>query len=217
MSTPDMGVHTFKFPVDNPLTSHRPLSEIFDDILESHPGESITTRAIIDHLGQRAYGPLLMLFAAPNAVPNFPGSGLLSAPLFPLAFQMARGNPPWVPRRLAEKSINRQSLERLRDRAKPWLRRVDRAVRPRWKWLTTPFVERCLGAYITFIALVLLLPIPLANMFPSWAVVAMGVGVLERDGVWIAAGILWGFVALAIAATVVWTAAALAMGALSLL
>lgn len=190
------------------------LSGLFDSILDAHPeGETITMQAIVDHLGQRAYGPLLMLFAAPNVIPNIPGSGIFSAPLLPLSYQMAKGNPPWLPPRLSRKAVSRAGLERLRDRVKPWLVRADKAVRPRWSWLTTPAAERILGAYLMVLCFVLFLPIPLGNMFPAWSVASIGVGVLERDGVWIAGGIIGGLVALMIAGTVVVAGASLLLGA----
>lgn len=195
------------------MTNNQTLSGLFDSILDAYPhAESITMQAIVDHLGQRAYGPLLMLFAAPNVIPNIPGSGIFSAPLLPLAYQMSKGNPPWLPPRIAKKAVSRVALERLRDRLAPWLERADKAVRPRWSWLTTPGFERILGAYLIVLSFVLFLPIPLGNMFPAWSVASIGVGVLERDGAWIAGGILGGLVALAIAGTVVFAGASVILG-----
>lgn len=191
----------------------RRLSGLVDSILAAHPdGDTITIIRIVDHLGARAYGPLLLLFAAPNLIPNIPGSGLLSAPLLPLSIQMAQGNVPWLPARLARKPITRSALERLAERTRPWLARADRLVRPRWRWLTAPLAERVLGAYVALLAFVLFLPIPLANMLPSWAVALIGVGVLERDGLWVALGVLVGLLSLAVAATVVVAAGSVVAG-----
>ena len=186
------------------------IASLFDSILDAYPdAQNISVQEIIDYLGTRAYGPLLMLFAAPNVVPNVPGSGVFSAPLMPLAYQMARGNPPWLPRRLAERRIGRETLLKLRDKMAPSLRRVNRAVRPRLGFLTAPWAERALGLFLLPLTFVLFLPIPLGNMMPAWSVAMLGVGILERDGVWVLAGLAMGVAALVVATLVVLTAGSL--------
>jgi hypothetical protein len=39
-------------------------------------------------------------------------------------------------------------------------------------------------------ALILIFPIPLGNVFPAFAIVAMNLGFSERDSVWLCAGAL---------------------------
>lgn len=178
------------------------LSDLFDDLLAARPDDpSITLREAIEHLGVRAYGPLLLIFALPNAIPNVPGlSSLFGLPLLFFAVQMALGRTPWLPAFLADRGIARASLQAVSDKARPWLERADKAVRPRLLPLSSPTAERLLGVFIFVLAFAIALPVPLTNMFPAWSIGIIAIGILDRDGVWITAGILWGMVALGIVA-----------------
>jgi len=180
------------------------LSRILDDLLAAYPDDDhISLQEAIQHLGVRAYGPLLVLFALPNTIPNIPGLGsLFGLPLMFFAVQMALGRAPWLPAFLASKGVARTSLHSISDRARPWLERADRAVHPRMLWLSSPFAERVLGWAVLLLAFAIVLPLPFTNMFPAWAIAAIGIGVLDRDGAWILGGLVWGVIALAIVGSV---------------
>jgi hypothetical protein len=176
------------------------LSDIFDDLLAARPDDPhITLREAVEHLGVRAYGPLLLIFALPNAIPNVPGlSSLFGLPLLFFAVQMALGRTPWLPAFLADRGLARATLQSVSDKARPWLARADKAVKPRLLVLSSPTAERVLGVYVFLLAFAIALPVPLTNMFPAWAIAAIGIGILDRDGLWIALGALWGLVAMSI-------------------
>lgn len=192
------------------------VAELFDSILDAYPeSDHISVQQIMDHLGQRAYGPLFLLFAAPNVIPNIPGSGVISAPLMPLAFQMAKGNRPWLPRKVANKLIARSFLMKTRDKTMPLLKKVRRFAYPRLPFFTSLWFERLLGMFLLPLTFVLFLPIPLGNMMPAWSVAAIGVGVLERDGVWVLGGVLLGVLAMLVAGLVVFAGASVVLGAVA--
>ena len=50
-------------------------------------------------------------------------------------------------------------------------------------------MEYAIGAVCLLLALVLVLPIPLGNMLPSLAICLLALGILERDGLWVLAGL----------------------------
>jgi hypothetical protein len=185
-----------------PMHDRARLSDLLDDLLAARPDDPhITLREAVEHLGVRAYGPLLLIFALPNAIPNVPGlSSLFGLPLLFFAVQMALGRTPWLPAFLADRGLARSTLQSVSDKARPWLARADKAVRPRLLPLSSPTAERVLGVYVFILAFAIALPAPLTNMFPSWAIAAIAIGILDRDGVWIAGGALWGLVALGIVA-----------------
>ena len=54
------------------------------------------------------------------------------------------------------------------------------------------------------LAAILMLPIPLGNTLPALAISLLALGVLERDGVWIAIGLLASAVAGVVVSGVVW-------------
>jgi hypothetical protein len=51
-------------------------------------------------------------------------------------------------------------------------------------------MEYVVGLVCLLLAIVVLLPIPLGNMLPALAISMLALGVLERDGYWIIAGMI---------------------------
>ena len=102
----------------------------------------------------------------------------------------------------------------LLQRAAPWIARTDRWLVPRLHGLVTPLASRLAAALCIVLALFIMLPIPLGNMLPAWAISLIAVGIIGRDGAWVIAGTAAGLVSIA----VVWgVVASLAHGALAAL
>jgi len=86
----------------------------------------------------------------------------------------------------------------------PWLGKAEKLLKPRAQVLVRPLVEYIVGLVCLVLAAVLMLPVPLGNTLPALAISLLALGVLERDGVWIAAGFLASAVAGAVVGGVVW-------------
>lgn len=168
----------------------------FSDVLRSladaaDPGERISFGTLLDALHDRAFGALMLVFAAPNVIPiPIPGiSTLLSAPLLYLAAQLMLGHDrPWLPRWIAERSISALDFEAMVDRILPWVIKAERMLKPRLDLLTNPAAERLIGAICLGLAIILFFPIPLGNMLPGLAISLLALGILEKDGVFVAVG-----------------------------
>jgi hypothetical protein len=80
-------------------------------------------------------------------------------------------------------------------RITPWLTRFERMARPRYWPATYRLGERLAGAVSIGLALMIMLPIPFANAMPALAICLLALGISERDGVWLGAGIVAGAVA----------------------
>lgn len=142
-------------------------------------------------LGDRALAALLFVFAAPNVLPVPPGtSTILGAPLVFLAAQLAFGRRPWLPALIADRAMTRTDLAALVLRLSPWLARAERLLRPRAVALSQPPMEYLVGLVCLLLAVVLVLPVPLGNMLPALAISLLALGILERDGLWILAGLV---------------------------
>ncbi|MGL5805361.1 MAG: exopolysaccharide biosynthesis protein, partial [Xenococcaceae cyanobacterium] len=76
----------------------------------------------------------------------------------------------------------------------PYLNKVEHLIRPRWEFMISPAIERLLGVIIFILAIVITLPIPFGNFLPAIVVVLISLGILEKDGMAIAIGILGSFV-----------------------
>jgi hypothetical protein len=166
------------------------LSDLLYVMAQQAGRERVSVRDLIDALGDRALGALLFLFAVPNVLPMPPGtSAVLGAPLVFLAAQLMVGRGPWLPRLLSRRSMSQADFATLVRRISPWLKRGERMLRPRLGWLARPPMEFAIGAVCLVLALVLVLPIPLGNMLPAVAISLLALAIVERDGLWVLAGL----------------------------
>lgn len=174
---------------ETPEPPHRGFSEVLRE-LAALERERVSVADILQAFGDRAFGALLLVFSLPNALPMPPGtSAILGAPLVFIAFQLMLGRPVlWLPGVIVDRSLKRDDFRALAAKIEPWVVRLERLLKPRAHWLTSPFADRLTGAGCFLLSLVLFLPIPFGNMPPAIAISAFALGLIERDGVAIAAG-----------------------------
>ncbi|HEY9215589.1 MAG TPA: exopolysaccharide biosynthesis protein [Ancylobacter sp.] len=181
------------------------LSDMLNRIANDQSRERIAIGDLLDVMQERAFGPLLLIFSLPNVLPTPPGtSAVLGAPLIFLTLQLALGREPWLPRIIADRSIARTDFAKFIGRATPWLARAERLLRPRLGMLAHPPAEYVVGAMTFVLAFVLVLPIPLGNMLPALAICILALGILERDGIWVIAGMIVGVASLGVVSGVIW-------------
>lgn len=150
----------------------------------------ITLGELVDRLGDQARSTLMVLFALPNCLPGIPGtSAITGLPLVFLTLQMALNAKPWLPGFIGRRSISRARLADVLERSSPWLRRIERLAHPRLTVLTSDLAERLIGALGLALALTIMMPIPLGNLLPALALIAMSFGFIGRDGAWVLVGI----------------------------
>lgn len=167
-----------------------PLSEILRALADDQSNERISIGDLLKALGDRAIGALLFIFAFPNVLPMPPGtSAVLGAPLVFLAAQLAFNLKPWLPSIIAKRSMSRDDFQTLIGRIGPWLERAEKLLRPRASGLALPPMEYVVGLICLLLAVVVVLPIPLGNIMPALAISMLALGVLERDGYWVLAGL----------------------------
>ena len=174
------------------MTKVRNLSTLLSSLLEeacSEPGnEQIRVRDLLDAVGRRAYGPILLLlgFIAISPLTIIPGATWLVALLIlVVAVQIVFGRKyPWIPRKALDFEFQREHLERGVEVATPWAKRIDRFVRPRFDLLTQPPFAQLI-ALICIAAALVSFPlgfIPFAPVLPGLAVLLFGLGLTARDG-----------------------------------
>ena len=167
------------------------LSEILQTVAQNSTAERITVGDLLRAMEGRAIAALLLVFAFPNILPTPPGlAGILGLPLIYLSSQLMLGRTPWLPPFISKRSITRDTFVTLVTRAIPWLARAEKMLKQRLWPLASPPAQRFLGAVCLTLSLVLALPIPFGNMLPSIAICVLALGLLERDGFWILAGLI---------------------------
>jgi hypothetical protein len=172
------------------------------DIANDPARERLAIADLRDVMGDRAFGALLFVFAAPNTLPvNAPGvSVVLGIPLLFLSLQLMLGFArPWLPRAVVASTVTRQRFAQVMNVVVPWIRRAERLSQPRWPLLATGLAERLIGLVCVILSLVLILPVPFGNMGPGVAICVLAFALLEQDGKATVAGLATTLLALALA------------------
>jgi hypothetical protein len=165
-------------------------------------GERISVGELVDRLGDRGFGALMLLLGLPNLVLLPPGtSAIFGIPLILIAGQLAFGrHSVWLPEFVRQRSFERDTFAGIVGRTGPWLRRVERLLAPRLTFMLGDTGTRLIGAASFIVAILISLPIPLANFLGGLSVSAFALGLLQRDG--LAAAFGWLCTVVSIAATV---------------
>lgn len=170
-----------------PAESRREVSTraLLDGFAEGDPQETLRLGELFQGLGDRSFGMLLIAATAPAFIP-IPGlAGALSGPLVMLVGVqiLIRLRQPWLPGFIARRGPERSTMRRLRDLLAPWLRRLERLVRPRLTvMLDHPLPDVVTGLLVVVLGLLLSLPIPLTNYVLAGLLLLFALALLERDG-----------------------------------
>ncbi|MEN1940272.1 exopolysaccharide biosynthesis protein [Luteimonas sp. MJ246] len=154
--------------------------------LAAGPADDVVTlRSVTEGLGGSLFGMLLFIATLPAFLP-IPGvAGALSGPLVSLIgvqllLCMRR---PWLPRMVADRGPRRGTLARFEQRISPWLKRLERVVRPRLPGMIDhPAATAVTGLLLVLLGVLLALPIPFTNYVFGVLLLAYALALLERDG-----------------------------------
>lgn len=190
-------------------------SEAFIGLKTVGEGDRISLGALTHALGDRAFGLLVLIFALPNIIPMIPGVSTVSGVVIAIVgLQMLIGRrDPWLPAFIADKSLPREQLAAMVDRTVSWVVKLEAVAKPRWTFMTRGLMRVLLGAMFVLLGGILALPLSwIGNFPPGVALVVMSVGMLEDDGLLVAAGHVIGIIAtvLVLALVAALVAAALA-------
>ncbi len=188
-------------------------------MLASQDGDRLTVGDIVAVLRDRAFALLVVLLGLPNCLPMPPPIPLVCGLLLLLvAVQIAAGmSAPWLPRRLLGRSIARQDVERAVRRAVPVLQRLERWSRPRMRVFESALGMRGMGLALLTLAMALIVAAPIIGQIPlGLAVCLVGLGLVERDGVVVIAGLVIGAIGVALNAGFVYAIVAGLMSLFSL-
>lgn len=156
-----------------------PLSSQLHEIIAEAP-EKLSFTELAAWLDARAWGGLLLVFAAINMLPLPPGTSVIFAlPLILVGAQMMLGrHAPWFPARLDRRGVSRTELSRLVGKVE-W---IERLFKPRLPQLTGATATRLIGLACVFLAIVAAIPIPLFHVAPAAAIAVFGLALIYRDG-----------------------------------
>lgn len=161
-----------------------PLSQRLAQIVAEDGPERLSFTELAEKLHARAWGGLLLIFAAINVLPLPPGtSAFFALPILIVSAQMVFGRAsPWFPGRLDRRGVKKQELQRLIGKMEWFEVRVERIFKPRLAALTGPAATRIIGLICFLLALVAAIPVPLFHVAPAVAILLFGLALIYRDG-----------------------------------
>ncbi len=176
------------------MTATSPQTMAISDRLAQLGSQAESDRVSLDwilkQLHERAFGLFLLILALPCCIPFLYGiPQIVSLPLMFVSAQILLGRRvPWLPGKLAARTVSAEGLRGLSDRSGPWLRRIEGLSKPRLTVLTTRPLDRVVGAALVLFSASILVPLPGTNTVPGFAVVVVAMGLLQRDGILVLLG-----------------------------
>lgn len=187
-------------------------------MLASQEGDRLTVGEIVAALRDRAFALLVVILGLPNCLPMPPPIPLVCGLLLLLvAVQITAGmSAPWLPRTILKQSVARHTVERAVTRAVPLLRKLERWSQPRMNLFETGLGMRGMGVLLLALALALIVAPPFFGQIPlGLAVSLIGLGLVERDGIVVLIGLVFGGLGVGISVGFVYTLLASLMSALA--
>ena len=106
-------------------TEHARISDLLA-VVASRPGRKVSVSTLLDVFGDRAFGAVMFVLAAPLVIPMPPGvSTLLGAPLVFITGQWAIGRRRlWLPKALAERTMSKADFRNVSGKLAPFLEKL---------------------------------------------------------------------------------------------
>jgi len=147
--------------------------------------EVLTVGELVDLASEGGFGFLIGILAL-IAIPFFGLSTPFGLAIALIGAQLALGRArPWLPGRARRRALSMAMLDRVAGLLERRTRWLARSTRRRWESLIMPRTVG-LGVVVLALGLALPLPIPGSNIVFLVPLLVYAIGLLERDGVWIA-------------------------------
>lgn len=171
------------------MAEHETVEQIVDALRDEACGQGeVSVGDVLDHIGKRSFGPLILL---PSLLLITPIGGIPVLPTFfallvaMLALQVMFGrNSLWLPDVIRSRVLPRQRLMQATDKARPVARKLDGLFGKRFEGLTRAPAPRVAAG----LALMLCLTIPPMELVPFGAILPvsgialLGLAITLRDG-----------------------------------
>ena len=162
-------------------------------------------RDLIDAMEGVGFGLAIMIFAFGIIIPLPPPfPSIISIPLVIFALQMVAGySSPKLPKKFSNLTVKRSVLAMLVRKSSPYIRKVEKILKPRLHFMTSALVERFTGFVILIFATFILLPMPLSNFIPGLGILIISFGMIGKDGLVVILGMVVGAMGILISTSAV--------------
>lgn len=164
---------------------HLRFSQDIKLLLQRLADQPLTLGDILAETSERGFSLVIALVVLPFLFPIPPGlTGVPGTACLILSVQMALGRrSPWLPKKVAQFKFPRWFALQLLNNLKRVTRVLEKIVRPRMLRLAeSPYVWRLNGLCISWLAVLLISPVPMTNPIPTVGILLLAVATLEADG-----------------------------------
>jgi hypothetical protein len=162
--------------------------------------------ALFEH---RGFGFILLIAGIIGVFALPPLSTLAGTFQLIFAYQILRNyDYPHLPKMIARKQVSSKLVAMAMEKSLPLFRKFELLLRPRLLTLQTDTAWRMIGVMLVLFAVSVMIPLPFTNFLPSLAILLIGLGQMEKDGVAISIGLVIGIVGLLVTTLVLLLGAA---------
>ncbi len=175
-------------------------TQVIEDVVNSSSSDRIPFQDLVHAMDSVGFGLVMMIFAFGIIIPTPPPfPSIISIPLVVFSMQMMIGyQAPKLPKKFSKLTVKRSVLATLVKKSSPYIRKVERILRPRLLFMTSNIADRIVGFFVLLFSSFVLLPMPLSNFIPGLGVLIISFGLLGKDGLVIILGIFVGLAGIAI-------------------
>jgi len=160
-------------------------------LLQRLSDHHLTLGDILTETAERGFSLVIVLLVMPFLFPMPPGlAGPFGAACLLISVQMIFGRrSPWLPKRIAKYRFPRPFAQLLLKNLQRLTRILEKITRPRLKKIAhNPLTWRLNGLCISWLTILLMLPIPFTNPIPTVGILLLAVATIESDGLLICIG-----------------------------
>jgi len=191
-----------KSKIQDPLNGDK-ISKVLAELPGRFNQERVSIADLRNELSGRIYGLFMLVLALPNLIP-MPAPGLsliMGLPLLFLTTQLAIGvKTPWFPSFIAKRQVRLSKIERICKAAVPYIKKIEKYITPRFKWLVKSPADRIIALICLALAIILILPVPFGNALPALAICLFAIAILQRDGLFAIIGLVFAAISVTILA-----------------
>lgn len=174
------------------------LSDSLNNLTILPENTALTLGKIVDTLGNKGFGILLIFLSLPSAIPA-PAAGY-SIPfgliLIALSVQMLLGrSTPAIPTKAKSLKFNKKLIHKMVQALNFFFKYTEHLIRPRLRWLNARTGRFLMSTIILIMGTLMCIPIPGTNTLPAMVIFLIGVGVSEDDGLFSIGAICVGILA----------------------
>ncbi len=164
---------------------HLRFSQEIKSLLQRLTEQQLSLGEILAETCERGFSLVIALLVLPFLLPMPPGlTGPFGGACLLLSVQMVLGrHSPWLPRRIARYKFPRPFAQLLLKNLQRLTKILEKIARPRLKKIANnPLTWRINGFCISWLTILLILPIPFTNPIPTIGILLLAVATIEADG-----------------------------------